>query len=822
MEKEKVSFDPVKPIVRPDKNFLIKRKRYPIDFGLIKKYSNYFYHNRKSYKGVNDIELQINDFEITEESIHAFISCCQNQPFDITNSTVFLLHKLSIQYEVPELSKLTDEYIQKNHKQLIFQIISENQNLKVNFDLSEEEEIIVAHFFEYVNEEQLISLPINVLYRIVNKLKLKKMDSQSRNQFIEFLFKCLDKHKRKASVLFTNLDLEYVNVNLITRLLSNYNEVFDFGMINPEFMVKTFSDLLNDLSKLKMENSITFSEMQSEIQKQKALLDSYQQFSNELKSSFEDQLKKLQQEISDQKKSQIDQQNEYENKLIELETKINEQAKIIEKFNLSLVSKISIITENDFFSVGVPITLTAKVEPLNAFNRGVEWKIMQPNEGIIEVIKENERKLVIKGLIPVKKVKITAKSLDGSCIEATKELTVINLIKCELNVSVQSDQTIKGSIKIEKIQIIDKEKSRYMLSTDSSPSLGINSYKFGSKIENSNQNVSFMKGKGTYYLHVLVVDIYGNPNEFVSDALHTNGIFFVFDYTGNVQTVELEKGDYKLEVWGAQGATAFYGSSSYIRTGGKGGYSVGTISLTSKTKLYVYVGGKGVPKKSGGKVEGGFNGGGYNADTRDDYEKGVGGGGTDIRVNTDSLYARVIVAGGGGGGNGSTGGGGSTGGAGGGMNGGVGVRQNNSDEHKKANASAGTQISGGKPGEGVGRQFTQSGIIIATGIFGNGGSVTSETYKTMAGAGGGGWYGGGAGNGYGGGGAGGSGWVFTESNYNQWKSGNSSDATQYLLDSSFYLKNAQTISGDNKFEDTSGTGKETGHCGNGFAKITPQ
>lgn len=224
-----------------------------------------------------------------------------------------------------------------------------------------------------------------------------------------------------------------------------------------------------------------------------------------------------------------------------------------------------------------------------------------------------------------------------------------------------------------------------------------------------------------------------------------------------------------------------------------------------------------MPIKTGEKAEGGFNGGGYNADTRSDYEKGVGGGATDIRVNSDSLYSRVIVAGGGGGGNGATSGGGSTGGAGGGTNGGVGTRQEKSnDSYSKTNASAGTQISGGKPGEGS----LSSGVVIATGAVGVGGSLPSQ-YNVMAGAGGGGWYGGGAGNCHGGGGSGGSGWVFTESSYNQWKSGNSEDANQYTLDSSYYLQNAQTISGDNEFISTSGTGKETGHCGNGYAKITP-
>lgn len=47
-----------------------------------------------------------------------------------------------------------------------------------------------------------------------------------------------------------------------------------------------------------------------------------------------------------------------------------------------------------------------------------------------------------------------------------------------------------------------------------------------------------------------------------------------------------------------------------------------------------------------------------------------GGGGTDIRIGNDSLYARVIVAGGGGGASGGARSGNSVGGYGGGINGG--------------------------------------------------------------------------------------------------------------------------------------------------------
>ncbi len=69
-------------------------------------------------------------------------------------------------------------------------------------------------------------------------------------------------------------------------------------------------------------------------------------------------------------------------------------------------------------------------------------------------------------------------------------------------------------------------------------------------------------------------------------------------------------------------------------------------------------------------------------------------------------------------------------------------------------------------------------------------------------------------------GGGGSGWVYTQSNYNTWKSGNPTDANQYKLDSSYYFDTALTIAGNTTFPNTAGTGTETGHSGDGYAKIT--
>lgn len=95
-----------------------------------------------------------------------------------------------------------------------------------------------------------------------------------------------------------------------------------------------------------------------------------------------------------------------------------------------------------------------------------------------------------------------------------------------------------------------------------------------------------------------------------------------YDYTGTYQTFTVpHKGQYKLELWGAQG-----GGSN----GGPGGYAVGTINLNRDDIYYVYVGGQGSQSASFGGN--GYNGGGVA------YAAFGGGGMTHIsKVNTDSF-----------------------------------------------------------------------------------------------------------------------------------------------------------------------------------------
>lgn len=208
--------------------------------------------------------------------------------------------------------------------------------------------------------------------------------------------------------------------------------------------------------------------------------------------------------------------------------------------------------------------------------------------------------------------------------------------------------------------------------------------------------------------------------------------------------------------------------------GGTGGYSTGILSLSAPTSIYLYTGGHGNYSSDSTKgkiVNGGFNGGG-NSRIRwytSAYSSGGGGGGaSDIRIGSDSLYARVIVAGGGGGGAGENNSHIKQGG---------GLTSNSAvEEYKATQTKAGTN-----------------------GSFGQGADARgSSNYNYGPGGGGGGWYGGGASanssdssadyrtyNG------GGSGYVYTSSTASNYPSG-------CLLNSNYYLTNASTAIGYSK------------------------
>ena len=285
----------------------------------------------------------------------------------------------------------------------------------------------------------------------------------------------------------------------------------------------------------------------------------------------------------------------------------------------------------------------------------------------------------------------------------------------------------------------------------------------------------------------LITETFDTGEEPSGDEGTTKTTTVDYSYTGAVQTATLKAGTHKLEVWGAQGGGKQNNSSLDTANGGMGGYSYGTLTLTSDTNVFIYAGGMGKSIGSG-FAEGGFNGGGAAYGSSTSEPANGGGGASDIRINEDSLYSRVIVAGGGGGGGEDAS---DTPGYGGGTSGG---------------ASSGMSTLATQTSTGTG------------GVFGFGANTPND-----GGGGGGGWYGGGTINGSQtvptsnstsdtSGGAGGSGYVYTSSTASNYPSG-------VKLTSSYYLTDASTVAGNTSFTNSDGS-TVTGRSGNGYARIT--
>lgn len=128
----------------------------------------------------------------------------------------------------------------------------------------------------------------------------------------------------------------------------------------------------------------------------------------------------------------------------------------------------------------------------------------------------------------------------------------------------------------------------------------------------------------------------------VGQIYNNNYYGYVFGYSGDYQTFTAPKsGNYKIELWGAQGGASRYlnNSSGGLVAGGLGAYTSGNIYLSAGQKLYVYVGGTGQDGATNYRLTS-FNGGGAGGAA---YQGGSSGGGSsDIRTVPETKKYRYI------------------------------------------------------------------------------------------------------------------------------------------------------------------------------------
>ena len=279
-------------------------------------------------------------------------------------------------------------------------------------------------------------------------------------------------------------------------------------------------------------------------------------------------------------------------------------------------------------------------------------------------------------------------------------------------------------------------------------------------------------------------------------------------------------GNYKLEVWGAQGGNSYDSGNGYTNTvyGGKGGYCSGEITFPSNLNVYVYIGqsGEGTREKT-------FNGGGKGGSA---YNGRSGGGATDVRLvkgngtwsDFNSLKSRIIVAAGGGGAQHFLEG--CNGGNAGGLGGQGGFESHSSSYNSYILATGATQTSGGTRGKG-GNYLSEG----TNGVFGIGGDYDSYDHGS---GGGGGYYGGGGGghnDGIVGSGAGGSSFISGYIGCDAITESSTENNIIHTGQSNHYsgkvFTNSVMIAG-NAAMPKPGGGTETGHEGNGYCIITWQ
>lgn len=705
-----------------------------------------------------DLQKIERQYKLSTENIIFFFQLLE-QNFNMNENLVLTfqqcidLLKITEYLKVRKLSVKINEYL-KNHNidvDFIIQIILHEVNSNLNTDDDNCQQFQINPQMEELLTSRIEDTIQNEKFALLPISIIYRIIEKSSKINSDLLFNFISKSITKYFVLLPFLDTETLSENQLERMIDAYS--------NSDLEVKKLFNHMNCqlglINKLKVHQT----ELEEKLNKSEK---SEKQTESEMK-----EVKKLLVD-SEQERNQL--KNELESLKTQI-TQLQNQLKNNER-------------EKEMFK--------GKLNDCEIFKRKLndcekEKEMFQGKLSDCEKVKrelEREKEELLKNRCKIDG-KITAKVKNGLLINAD-----INLIE-------------KGGT-------LDTSKSKYIVSTSNTETLGPSAYTKGETITGINQTtVDFGCKPGTYYVRAIVFDNDSKWTEIVSNAVTTNGRSILFGYEGKSSAVCLPKGKYKLEVWGAQGG------NSTKANGGLGGYSSGFLSLSEQEKLFIVVGGQGqIASSSEGTItNGGFPDGGKTKTglyQNINVVPGTGGGSTSIRITTDSVYSRVIVAGGGGGGSGCESHK-NHGGVGGGMNGG------NCYYYGILRGEGGGTQTGSSCGKGTKKNGN-------AGRFGQGADGEYLPGRASGGAGGGGWYGGGSGgcgSDFCSSGGGGSGWIFTESTYNAWKSGDSSNSRQFNLNSTYYLTEGRTLAGNEAFDTINETEKETGHQGNGYAKITP-
>lgn len=280
-------------------NFIYQSKKFPFNFDIFKYFSKKLFQEQEVYSDVTEINLLTDEEEsqidLSEDIINNFIKFCQQQECDINNDNVILLNFLSTKYEVDELTEITKDYISDHQKELRLNLISFKQKNFYNSD--QLEQTISEHLSDYINDENFLKLPLPLIHRILMKNHDKQL--REKDEYIEFLFRCLDTFGIGSSVLFEDIDFDKLPSKYQNLLLSEYSDKFDFHFINQSFLKSTYNMAGELVEKMKVLDEFNTVVQRIESANEQRKNEDEQKFAH-----FNDQINEIRNEMNEKKQEQ--------------------------------------------------------------------------------------------------------------------------------------------------------------------------------------------------------------------------------------------------------------------------------------------------------------------------------------------------------------------------------------------------------------------------------------------------------------------------------------------------------------------------------------
>ena len=162
--------------VSPTNEFIYKNQIYPFNLQIASVVSMKIKKNKEKYKlnqRISLLEKREDAINLSEDSIKNFVSFCQCQTIDINDENAIDLNYLSNEYDIPQLRDITNQHITSNDKLLFKQYIFNLKSGQLNNELYEE--AISKLLSEFIDNDDLINLPISSIYRILQKSMAKKL-----------------------------------------------------------------------------------------------------------------------------------------------------------------------------------------------------------------------------------------------------------------------------------------------------------------------------------------------------------------------------------------------------------------------------------------------------------------------------------------------------------------------------------------------------------------------------------------------------------------------------------------------------------------------